>query len=46
VDSFDLKTIFLAPGLKNEPLPARLIPSKTTHDQSGGEDGDQLSLHR
>ena len=46
VDSFDMKTVFLAPGLKNELLPARLIPSKTTHDQSGDEDGDQLSLHR
>ena len=46
VDSFDMKTVFLTPGLKNELLPARLIPSKTTHDQSGDEDGDQLSLHR
>ena len=45
-DIFDLKTVFLAPVLKNEPLPARLIPSKTTHDQSGDENGDQSSLHR
>ena len=46
MDSFHVKTVFLAPGLKNELLPARLIPGKTTQDQSGHEDGDQLSLHR
>src|SRR5438874_5136911 len=28
VDSFDMKTVFLAPGLKNELLPARLIPKQ------------------
>jgi len=41
-----MKTVFLAPGLKNELLSACLIPSKTTHHQSGDENGDQLSLHR
>ena len=46
VDSFDINIVFLTPGPKNELLPARLIPSKTTHDQGGDEDGDQLSLHR
>ena len=46
VDSFDMKAVFLAPRLKNELFPARLIPSKTTHYQSGDEHGDQLSLHR
>ena len=42
VDSFDMETVFLAPLLKNELVPARLIPSKTTHDQSGDQDGGQL----
>ena len=45
VDGFDMKTVFLTPGPENELLPARLIPSKTTHDQSGDEDTDQLWLH-
>jgi len=46
VDSLDMKTVFVAPSLKNKLLPARLVPSKTKHNQSGDEDNDQLSLHR
>jgi len=41
-----MKAVFVAPSLKNKLLPARLVPSKTKHNQSGDEDNDQLSLHR
>jgi len=45
VDSFDMKAVFLAPGLKNELLPARLVPKKTTRQQTGDEHAGPLSFH-
>ena len=45
VDSFDMKAVFLAPGLKNELLPARLVPKKTARQQTGDEHAGPLSFH-
>jgi len=45
VDSFNVKTVFLAPGLKNELVPMRRAPDETKRYQGGEEHRDQLLIH-
>src|SRR2546428_14026870 len=40
-----VKTVFLAPGLKNELVPMRRAPDKTKRYQGGEEHRDQLLIH-
>ena len=48
VDSSYMKTVFLAPGLKNELVPMRRAPDKTKRYQGDEEHRDQLliGMHR
>jgi hypothetical protein len=45
VESSNMKTVFLAPGLKNELIPARGVPNKTKRYESGEEHGNDLLIH-